>query len=368
MNMDAPPFDPKCAASLLMVGKSGELTCEPYPHMGGKEPPAVAIDDAAAAAMKLSGSHNEVTDPQDYVPEAKQHNILVQPRCYYSTDESADREKEVLDVIKNAKLELFDLERNRHIVGGDWDEHKRKLCDAQQRLSAAEPKLVPQSAELLPDKVKAFFNCATMTWTIEATYTNPTQKPISATVALDRTEALRLVSTEVEQFGYKGTTTFKPNKEAKQAFDEACASKTSGASLQTVDRKAYTQTANVPAFTPWLGSSRRRAQFTAIWVLACEDVEGKAHLLPHEAGRPRQLAYDFAIQPPAQLGSNPIPFTLEISEPEGTMRLDEPSRAAAALDARPLVMLRTRLAGLIATAGRSVAVGVQPAQCGRTRC
>ena len=337
MELDNPttmtPAEPLCAASLLTAPKDGGITCEPYPLFPDKEPPVVAVDAATASAMNVPGSHNEIKDPQDYVPAHHQHNLLLMPRCYISTDASADREKEDLDVAKEAKVQLFDLERNRHIVGGDWDEHKRKVSAAQQLLATAEAKLIPQSKELLPDRVEVEFDPDAATFTIKATYTNPTQKPISATAAIHRTEKLRLVRSEVVQHYYKGEVAFKPNKVAKQEFEELCASKTSGASLQVVDRAQFSETANVPAHTPWLGASRRRAEFTVVWVVACEDADEKALLLPHVTGKPRRLACDFAVQLPFQDGSSAYPVTLKINPSKGTKVLDVPSRAAAALDA-----------------------------------
>ena len=337
MELDDPTTtstEPLCAASLLSVSEQDPgLFSEPYPLFPDKEPPVVAVDAATASAMNVPGSQNEIKDPQDYVPAHHQHNLLLMPRCYISTDASADREKEDLDVAKEAKVQLFDLERNRHIVGGDWDEHKRKVGEAQQLLATAEAKLVPQSKELLPDRVEVDFDPDAATFTIKATYTNPTQKPISATAAIHRTEKMRLVRSEVVQHYYKGEVTFKPNKVAKQEFEELCASKTSGASLQMVDRAQFSETANVPAHTPWLGASRRRAEFTVVWVVACEDADEQALLLPHVTGKPRRLAYDFAVQLPFQDGSSAYPVTLKINPSKGTKVLDVPSRAAAALDA-----------------------------------
>ena len=333
MNVDAQTCDIKCAASLLTLSEDGRLTCVGYPHMGDKEPPEIIIDAAAAAAMDACGSDKEIKDPQDYVPEPKQHSLLAVPYCYISTDASADREKAVLDVAKEAKLQIFDLERDTASRNKDARAHAQKLRDAQERLASAEAKRVPQSTVLQADKFVATFDPDDATWSLEATYTNPTQKPISATASLARTKEMNLVHSEVVQHHYRGTTTFKPNNEAKEAFDEACASKTSGASLESIDRTAYTQTANVPAFTPCLGAERRRAEFTVVWVLSCDDVEGKAHLLPYVQGKPRSVAYDFAVKPPPQLDAGPTPFTLRIKGSQRTMRLDLPSRAAAALDA-----------------------------------
>ena len=99
MDVDAQTADALCAASVI-ENRKGCLTCEPYPFTD-KEPPQLSIDPAAEAAMNIPGCEKEVKDPQDYVPEKSQHNLLVQPRCYYSTDASADREKEVLDVVKD---------------------------------------------------------------------------------------------------------------------------------------------------------------------------------------------------------------------------------------------------------------------------
>ena len=333
MNVDAQTCDIKCAASLLTLSEDGRLTCVGYPHMGDKEPPELVIDAAAAAAMNVSGSDKENKDPQDYVPEPKQHSLLAMPYCYISTDASADREKAALDVVKEAKLRIFDLERDTESRNKDARAHDQKLRDAQERLASAEAKLVPQSTVLRADKFVATFHPDDATWSLEATYTNPTQKPISATASLARTIGMNLVHTEVVQHHYRGTTVFKPNKEAKEAFDEACASKTSGASLESIDRTAYTQTANVPAFTPWLGGGRRSAKFTVVWVLSCADVEGKAHLLPCVQGKLRSVAYDFAVKPPPQLDSGPTPFMLRIKGSQRTMRMDLPSREAAKLDA-----------------------------------
>jgi len=338
MDLDDPtttiPAEPLCAASLLTAPEQDPgFTCEPYPLFPDKEPPVVAVDAATASAMNVPGSQNEIKDPQDYVPAQQQHNLLLMPRCYISTDASADREKEVLDVANEAKVVLFDLERNRHTVGGDWDEHKRKVTEAQQLLATAEAKLVKQSTELLPDRVEVEFDPDATTFTIKATYTNPTLRPISATATIHRTEKMRLVRSEVVQHYYKGKVAFKPNKVAKQEFEELCASKTSGASLQMVDRAQFSETANVPSHTPWLGASRRRAEFTVVWVVACEDADEQALLLPHVTGKPRRLAYDFAVQLPFQDGSSAYPVTLKINPSKGTKVLDVPSRAAAALDA-----------------------------------
>jgi len=333
MNVDAQTYDIKCAASLLTLSENGGLGSEGYPHMGDKEPPELVIDAAAAAAMNVCGSDKEIKDPQDYVPDLKQHNLLAMPLCYISTDASADCEKAALDVVKEAKIQIFDLERDTESRNNNASAHAQKLRDAQARLASAEAKLVPQSTPLRADNVVAEFNPDDATWKIEATYTNPTQKPISATASLARTVGLNLLHTEFVQRYYRGKPTFKPNREAKEVFDEACASKTSGASLESIDRTAYTQTSNVPAFTPWMGASRRRAEFTAVWVLSCDDVEGKAHLLPHVQGKPRCVAYDFAVKPPPQLDSGPTPFMLRIKGSQRTMRLDLPSREAAKLDA-----------------------------------
>ena len=333
MDVGAQTCDIECAASLLTLSEDGRLTCVGYPHMRDKEPPELVIDAAAAAAMNVRGSDKEVKDPQDYVPEPKQHSLLAVPCCYISTDASADREKAALDVAKEAKLKIFDLERDTESRNKDARAHAQKLRDAQERLTSVEAKLVQQSTVLLADKFVATFDPDDSTWILEATYTNPTQTPISATASLARTTGMNLVHSEVVQHFYRGTTVFKPNKEAKEAFDEACASKTSGASLESIDRTAYTQTANVPAFTPWLGESRRRAEFTAVWVLSCDDVEGKAHLLPCVQGKPRSVAHDFAVKPPPQLDSGPTPFVLRIKGSMRTMRMDLPSREAAKLDA-----------------------------------
>ena len=331
MQVDAPAHDPLCRASLLVSLEDGSLTSEPYP-LTAFEPPPLAIDAATEAAMRVAGSDKEIKDPQDYVPAGQHHNLLVQPRCYYSTDASANREKEVLDGIKETKIELFDLERSRHSAGGNARTYSQEE-HAKQHLAQMQAKLVPQSSELLADHVKVAFDPDARVWTVEATYTNPADAPISATAALPRTVGLRFVRSEVVQHGYEGTREFRTNDEAKKVFDELCASKTQGGSLQSVDRTAYSQTANVPALAPRQSGKRERAKFTALWVLACEDAEGKAHLLPQKQGEPRRLAYDFGVQPPLQLGSEPIPFELHIAEPEGTARLDKPSRAAAALDA-----------------------------------
>ena len=333
MDVDPPTANPPCLASLLISNEDGGLTCEPYP-LTDAEPPTLVIDAAAAASMNVFGSHHEIKDPQDYVPKEAKHNLLVQPRCYISTDASADKEKVVLDVVNDAKLKLFDLERNRHNVGISWDEYKRKLSAEQQRLNEMEAKLVPQSTELPPERIKVTFNPDTALFRIEATYTNPTGVPISATITQPNVLGPRFVSSEVVQHGYEGVPEFRTNDEAKQVFDELCASKTQGASLQSVDRTAYSQTANVPAFAPRAANgARARATFTAVWVLACEDVDGKAHLLPQKEGKPRRLAYDFAVQPPLQLGREAVPFDFTIEKSLGTMALDMPSRAAATLDA-----------------------------------
>ena len=250
MDVDPPTSNPLCPASLLISNEDGGLTCEPYP-LTDAEPPSLAIDAATEAAMNVFGSHHEIKDPQDYVPKESKHNLLVQPRCYISTDASADKEKVVLDVVNDAKLKLFDLERNRHTVGGSWDEYMRKLsAEQQQRLNEMEAELVPQSVELPAKRIKVDFDPDAMTFTVEATYTNPTRKPISATIALPNVQGLRFVSSEVVQKNYAGVPEFQANDESKKVFDELCASKTEGASLQSVDRTAYSQTANVPALGP----------------------------------------------------------------------------------------------------------------------
>ena len=333
MDVDPSTANPACLASLLISNEDGGLTCAPYP-LTDAEPPTLVIDAATEAAMNVFGSDKEIKDPQDYVPKQSQHNLLVQPRCYISTDASADLEKVVLDVVKDAKLKLFDLERSRHTAGGDWNAHQRKVSAEQQRLNEMEAKLVPQSTELHADRIKATFNPDTALFRIEATYTNPTGVPISATITQPNVLGPRFVSSEVVQHGYVGVPEFTTNDEAKQVFDKLCASKTQGASLQSVDRATYSQTANVPAFAPRAANgARKRAQFTAVWILACEDVEGKAHLLPQREGNPRRHAYDFAVQPPLQLGNKAVPFDFTIEKSLRTMTLDMPSRAAATLDA-----------------------------------
>jgi hypothetical protein len=313
--------DPPCAASLIGYGAlpSGDraLLTTAYPT-NDREPQAIELDEAAQAAIAAAGPGKEVKDPLDYAPES--HEVCANARFAIATNESARAELGLQEELKNALYEQATMKP------GD-----KGAFEAAQRVTSAKQALetTTQSSELRPDKVTLTFNHPAMEWHFAYYFTNRTGLTASVACELPRLEGTTLANTYVTIDGYEDKSKYEPIKKAEETFKKLNASASKGACLQAVNKQAYTQTVKVPA---WKGGDgpQTPATFSVHFVLSCDDVERKSHLLPKRNGEPTFECSDFAVQPPA----NDVPFELIINPPaKYGAKLGLPSRAAAKLDA-----------------------------------
>ena len=313
--------DPSCTASLIGYGAlpSGDraLLTSAYPT-NDREPQAVELDEAAQAAIAAAGPGKEVKDPLDYAPES--HEVCANARFAIATNESARAELGLREELKNALYEQATMKP------GD-----NGAFEAAQRVTTAKQALesTTQSAGLRPDKVALTFDRTTMEWHFAYFFTNRTGVTASVACELPRLEGTTLANTYVTLDGYEDKSKYEPIKKAEETFKKLNASASKGACLQAVNKQAYTQTVKVPA---WKGGDgpQTPATFSVHFVLSCDDVERKNHLLPKRDGEPTFECADFAVQPPA----NDVPFELIVNPPaKYGAKLGLPSRAAAKLDA-----------------------------------
>lgn len=316
----APPEDPGCAASLIgfqmQPGGDRALLTTAYPT-NDREPQAIELDEEAQATIAAAGPGKEVKDPLDYAPES--HEVCANARFAVSTNESARAELGLQEELKNALYEQATCKKAEDRPA------------ANQRVESAKRALetTTQSSELRPDKVTLTFNHTAMEWHFAYYFTNRTGLTASVACELPRLEGTTLANTYVTIDGYADESKYEPIKKAEETFKKLNASADKGACLQSVNKQAYAQTVKIPA---WKGGDGPQvaATFSAHFVLSCDDVERKSHLLPKRDGEPTYECSDFAVQPPA----NDVPFELKI-DPESKYgaKLGLPSRAAAKLDA-----------------------------------
>ena len=313
--------DPSCAASLIGYGAlpSGDraLLTSAYPT-NDREPQAIELDEEAQAAIAAAGPGKEVKDPLDYAPES--HEVCANARFAIATNESARAELGLQEELKNALYEQATMKP------GD-----KGAFEAAQRVTMAKQALetTTQSSELRPDKVALTFDRTTMEWHFAYFFTNRTGATASVACELPRLEGTTLANTYVSLDGYEDKSKYEPIKQAEETFKKLNASASKGACLQAVNKQAYTQTVKVPA---WVGGDgpQTPATFSVHFVLSCDDIERKSHLLPKRDGEPTFECCDFAVQPPA----NDVPFELIVNPPaKYGAKLGLPSRAAAKLDA-----------------------------------
>ena len=316
----APPEDPGCAASLIgfqmQPGGDRALLTTAYPT-NDREPQAIELDEEAQATIAAAGPGKEVKDPLDYAPES--HEVCANARFAISTNESARAELGLQEELKNALYEQATCKKAE-----DRPAVNQRVESAKQALETT-----TQSSELRPDKVTLTFNHTAMEWHFAYYFTNRTGMTASVACELPRLEGTTLANTYVTIDGYANESKYEPIKKAEETFKKLNASADKGACLQAVNKQAYTQTVKIPA---WKGGDGPQvpATFSAHFVLSCDDVERKSHLLPKRDGEPTYECSDFAVQPPA----NDVPFELKI-DPESKYgaKLGLPSRAAAKLDA-----------------------------------
>ena len=313
--------DPSCAASLIGYGAlpNGDraLLTSVYPT-NDREPQAVELDEAAQAAIAAAGPGKEVKDPLDYAPES--HEVCANARFAIATNESARAELGLQEELKNALYEQATMKP------GD-----KGAFEAAQRITTAKQALeaTTQSSELRPDKVTLTFNHTAMEWHFAYYFTNRTGATASVACELPRLDGTTLANTYVTLDGYEDKSKYEPIKKAEETFKKLNASASKGACLQAVNKQAVTQTVKVPA---WKGGDgpQTPATFSVHFVLSCDDVERKSHLLPKRNGEPTFECSDFAVQPPA----NDVPFELIVNRTaKYGAKLGLPSRAAAKLDA-----------------------------------
>ena len=316
----APPEDPGCLASLIgfqmQPGGDRALLTTAYPT-NDREPQAVELDEEAQATIAAAGPGKEVKDPLDYAPES--HEVCANARFAISTNESARGKIGLQEELKNALYEQAMCKKAE-----DLPAVNQRVESAKQALETT-----TQSSELRPDKVTLTFNHTAMEWHFAYYFTNRTGLTASVACELPRLEGTTLANTFVTIDGYADESKYEPIKKAEETFKQLNASANKGACLQAVNKQAYTQTVKIPA---WKGGDGPQvpATFSAHFVLSCDDVERKSHLLPKRDGEPTYECSDFAVQPPA----NDVPFELKI-DPESKYgaKLGLPSRAAAKLDA-----------------------------------
>ena len=320
VNVEA-PNDPGCAASLIgygaLPGGDCALLTTAYPT-NDREPQAVELDEAAQAAIAAAGPGNEIKDPLDYAPES--HEVCANARFAISTNESAAAELGLQEELKNA---LF---KQATMTPGDAG-----AAAAQKRINSAKQALetTSQSSELRPDKVTLAFDHKSMEWHVAYYFTNRTGLTASVACELPRLEGSTLANSFVTIDGYEDKSQYEPIKKAEETFKKLNASASKGACLQAVNKQAYIQTTKIPA---WKGGNGPQvaATFSVHFVLSCDDVERKTHLLPKRDGQPTYECADFAVQPPA----SDVPFELIVNPPAKCgAKLGLPSRAAAKLDA-----------------------------------
>lgn len=314
------PEDPSCAASLIGYHTYPEgdwaLQTMPYPT-NDREPQAIELDEEAQAAIAAAGPGKEVKDPLDYAPES--HEVCANARFAIATNESARAELGLQEELKNALYEQATCKK-----ADDRNAANQRVESAKQALETT-----TQSSELRPDKVTLTFDHKTMEWHFAYYFTNRTGLTASVACELPRLEGTTLANTFVTIDGYDDKSKYEPIKKAEETFKKLNASANKGACLQAVNKQAYTQTVKIPA---WKGGDGPQvaATFSAHFVLSCDDVERKSHLLPKRDGEPTYECSDFAVQPPA----NDVPFELKIDpETKYGAKLSLPSRAAAKLDA-----------------------------------
>lgn len=321
VDVGAPPDDPGCAASLIGYGTQPDdkraLRTTPYPT-NDREPQAIHLDEAAQAAIAAAGIGKEVKDPLDYAPES--HDVCVNARFAISTNESAKAELGLQEELKNALFEQVTMKP------GDAG-----AAAAQKRINSAKQALetTSQSSEFHPDKVTLAFDHKSMEWHLAYYFTNRTGLTASVACELPRLEGSTLANSFVTIDGYDDKSHYEPIKKAEETFKKLNASASKGACVQAVGKQVYTQTVKIPA---WKGGDGPQvaATFSVHFVLSCDDVERKTHLLPKRDGQPTYECADFAVQPPA----NDVPFELIVNPPaKYGAKLGLPSRAAAKLDA-----------------------------------
>ena len=320
--VDVPALaDPGCAASLIGFGALPDgdraLLTSPFPT-NDREPQEVELDEAAQAAIAAAGPGKEVKDPLDYAPES--HEVCANARFAISTNESARAELGLQEELKNALFEQATMKP------GDPG-----AVEVQQRVASAKRALeaTSQSSELRPDKVTLTFDPTVVEWRFAYYFTNPTGHTASVACELPRLKGTTLSDSRVSIDGYADKSKYEPIKKAEETFKKLNASSNKGACLQAVNKQVYTQTVKIPA---WKGGDGPQvaATFSAHFVLSCDDVERKSHLLPKRNGEPTFECSDFAVQPPA----NDVPFELKIDPTtKHGAKLGLPSRAAAKLDA-----------------------------------
>ena len=316
----AAPDDPSCAASLIGYGANPEgeraLLTMPYPT-NNREPQTVELDEEARAAIAAAGPGKEVTDPLDYAPDS--HEVCVNARFAISTNDSAKAELGLQEELKNALYEQATCKK-----ADEREAVNQRVASAKQALEGTS-----QSSELRPDKVTLTFDQKTTEWHFSYYFTNRTGLVASVACELPRLEGTTLANTYVTIDGYDDKSKYEPLKKAEETFRKLNASSDKGACLQAVDKQAYTQTVKIPA---WKGGDGPQvaATFSAHFVLSCDEIERKTHLLPKRDGEPTYECSDFAVQPPA----TDVPFELIVNPPaKYGAKLGLPSRAAAKLDA-----------------------------------
>ena len=314
------PGDPGCAASLIgysaLPDGDRALLTTAYPT-NDREPQAVELDEAAQTAIAAAGPGKEVKDPLDYAPES--HEVCANARFAISTNESARAELGLQAELKDALYKQAMLKK-----ADDHTAASARVASAKRALEAT-----TQSSELRPDKVTLSFNHTAMEWHFAYYFTNRSGLTASVACELPRLEGTTLANTFVTIDGYADESKYEPIKKAEETFKKLNASANKGACLQAVNKQAYAQTVKIPA---WKGGDGPQvaATFSAHFVLSCDDVERKSHLLPKRDGEPTYECSDFAVQPPA----NDVPFELKIDpEAKHGATLGLPSRAAAKLDA-----------------------------------
>jgi len=314
------PGDPGCAASLIgysaLPDGDRALLTTAYPT-NDREPQAVELDEAAQTAIAAAGPGKEVKDPLDYAPES--HEVCANARFAISTNESARAELGLQAELKDALYKQAMLKK-----ADDHTAANQRVASAKRALEAT-----TQSSELRPDKVTLSFNHTAMEWHFAYYFTNRSGLTASVACELPRLEGTTLANTFVTIDGYADESKYEPIKKAEETFKKLNASANKGACLQAVNKQAYAQTVKIPA---WKGGDGPQvaATFSAHFVLSCDDVERKSHLLPKRDGEPTYECSDFAVQPPA----NDVPFELKIDpEAKHGATLGLPSRAAAKLDA-----------------------------------
>lgn len=315
------PADPSCAASLIGYGTLPDgdraLLTTPFPT-NDREPQAIELDEAAQAAIAAAGPGNEIKDPLDYAPES--HEVCANARFAISTNKSAEAE---LGLHEELKVALFE---QAIMKPGDAG-----AAAAQKRINSAKQALetTSQSSELRPDKVTLAFDHKAIEWHFSYYFTNRTGLTASVACELPRLEGTTLANSFVTIDGYNDKSQYEPIKKAEETFKKLNASASKGACLQAVNKQAYSQTVKIPA---WKGGDGPQvaATFSVHFVLSCDEVERKTHLLPKRDGQPTYECADFAVQPPA----SDVPFELIVNPPaKYGAKLGLPSRAAAKLDA-----------------------------------